>query len=379
MSTFRYRKLKAIWGGRLKTRKSSRLPKGLRIFFIVISSLIGGVLLLAVGIAGTALYLNSSPAGPPLARGNFAGARLEADGTVIFEVREGESAIAVGRRLEQSGLIRSRVFWDLLSRYEKDYLKTGSYRLAVPASQTEIRAVLVEGKQILLRVTIPEGITLKKAASILDQSGICQAGDFLGAASDPEIVLSYNIPGKTMEGYLYPETYFFPGSFPAGKVVKTMADTFFNRVLEIAPESKSLSQRELNDAIILASIIEREYRVEEEASIMAGVFYNRIKINMPLESCATVEYIITEIQGKKHPHVLYYADIEIKDPYNTYINPGYPPGPISFPGRIALNAAFHPAETDYLFFRLVDETTGRHYFSKTFDAHIKAGALFVKG
>jgi len=361
----------------LSTHKA--LPKGLRILFILISSLIAGVLLLIAGLGGAAYYFNSAPTEPPLARGNFAGARLEDAGTVIFEVREGESATAVGRRLEQAGLIRNRLFWDLLSRYEKDYLKAGTYRLTVPAAQTEIRAVLVEGRQILLRVTIPEGVTLKKAASIMGESGICSADDFLDAAMDPAIINSYKIPGKTMEGYLYPETYFFPGSFPANRVIRTMADTFFDRVGEIAPESKELSPVELNNAVILASIVEREYRVEEEAPIMAGVFYNRIKINMSLESCATVEYIITEIQGKKHPHVLYYEDIAIKDPYNTYINPGLPPGPISFPGRTALNAAFHPAQTDYLFFRLVEEKTGRHYFSKTLDAHIKAAALFVKG
>jgi UPF0755 protein len=111
---------------------------------------------------------------------------------------------------------------------------------------------------------------------------------------------------------------------------------------------------------------------------MAGVFYNRIKRNIFLESCATVQYIITEIQGKPHPRVLYYADIAINDPYNTYVNSGLPPGPISFPGKTALNAAFHPAETEYLFFRLVNEAAGRHHFSATFDAHIRAGALFVK-
>ena len=355
------------------------LPKGLRILFILISSLIGGILLLAAGVGGAAMYFNTAPAELPLSRGNFAGARLEDAETVIFEVREGESAMAVGRRLEQAGLIRSRIFWDLLSRYEKDFLKTGTYRLAIPSTQTEIRAVLVEGKQILLRVTIPEGVTLKKAAAIIGQSGICNEEDFLLAAKNPAIINSYNIPGNTMEGYLYPDTYFFPGSYPADKVIRAMADTFFDRVKEIFPLSGELSPMELNNAVILASIVEREYRVEDEAPIMAGVFFNRIKIKMNLESCATVQYIITEIQGKSHPHILYYADIEIKDPYNTYINPGLPPGPISFPGRVALNAVFYPAQTDFLFFRLVDERAGRHYFSKTFDAHIKAGALFVKG
>ncbi|MCL1814944.1 MAG: endolytic transglycosylase MltG [Treponema sp.] len=356
-----------------------KLPLGLRILFILISSLIAGVLLLGAGLAGAALYLNAPPKERPLPRGNYAGAKLEEGGTILFEVREGESAKQVGRRLEQAGLIKNRLFWDMLSRFEKEYLKAGTYRLVIPASQTEIRSILVEGQQVLLRVTIPEGVTLKKAAAIMGQSGICNAEDFLLAAADRNIIQGYRIPGETMEGYLYPETYFFPGSFPAERVIRTMADTFFARVREIASESETLSPGELYDTVILASIVEREYRVADEAPIMAGVFYNRIKINMSLESCATVQYVITEIQGKPHPHVLYYADIEIKDPYNTYVYPGLPPGPISFPGRVALSAAFHPAQTDYLFFRLVDEAAGRHYFSKTLDAHIRAGALFVKG
>jgi UPF0755 protein len=336
------------------------------------------VLLGAAGLAAAA-YLNAPPPENPLTRGNYPGATLEEGGTILFEVKEGETAIAVGRRLERAGLIKSSLFWNILARLEKDHLKAGTYRLTIPSTQAELRAVMVEGRQVLLRVTIPEGVTLKKAAAILGQSGVCGAGDFLAAAADPSIIASYRIPGATMEGYLYPETYFFPGSFPAERVIRTMADTFFNRIGEIAPESGRLTPRELNDIVILASIVEREYRVEDEAPIMAGVFYNRIKINMSLESCATVQYVITEIQGKPHPYVLYYEDIAIKNPYNTYINPGLPPGPISFPGKTALNAAFHPAQTDYLFFRLVNEAAGRHYFSRTLDAHIKAGALFVKG
>jgi UPF0755 protein len=100
---------------------------------------------------------------------------------------------------------------------------------------------------------------------------------------------------------------------------------------------------------------------------------------MALQSCATVEYVITEIQGKPHPEILYTRDTEIKDPYNTYIRPGLPPGPISVPGKVALNAVFHPVASDFLYFRLIDPAEGRHYFSKTLDDHIRAGTLYVKG
>jgi UPF0755 protein len=99
---------------------------------------------------------------------------------------------------------------------------------------------------------------------------------------------------------------------------------------------------------------------------------------MALQSCATVEYVITEIQGKPHPRVIYDRDTEIPDPYNTYIYPGLPPGPISSPGRVALDAALKPSPSDYLYFRLVNPGEGQHYFSKTFDEHIRAEVFFVK-
>jgi UPF0755 protein len=158
-----------------------------------------------------------------------------------------------------------------------------------------------------------------------------------------------------------------------------MADTFFSRLGEIDGAALELSPGELERRVIVASIVEREYRVDEEAALMAGVFYNRLEIGMAMQSCATVEYVITEIQGLPHPEVLYTRDTEIRNPYNTYVRPGLPPGPISAPGRVALDAALHPVDSGYLYFRLVDAEAGRHYFSRTLDDHIRAGVLYVKG
>jgi UPF0755 protein len=156
-----------------------------------------------------------------------------------------------------------------------------------------------------------------------------------------------------------------------------MADELFSRIEEMTDDTPP-SPAELYEKVIIASIVEREYRVTEEAALMAGVFYNRLEIDMPLQSCATVEYVITEIQGKPHPKVIFTRDTEIEDPYNTYINNGLPPGPIAAPGAVALDAALHPASSEYLYFRLVDSAVGRHYFSKTFDDHIKAGQFYIK-
>ncbi|MDR2941909.1 MAG: endolytic transglycosylase MltG [Treponema sp.] len=301
------------------------------------------------------------------------------DGAYYIEIRKGESAQSVGRRLERAGLIKNRYFWNLICRFNKEQIKTGTYRIEIPASQIAIRRIFVLGRQILYRVTIPEGVTLKKTAAILEEAGICSAQDFLDAAKEPSVLARYGIPNATMEGYLFPDTYLFPSEYPAERVIISMANTFFEKIKKVEPSFISLTHAEFNEKVVLASIIEREYRVESEAPLMAGVFYNRLNIGMALQSCATVEYIITEIQDKPHPPVLFNRDLEIRSPYNTYLVPGLPPGPISAPGEVALKAAFFPEKTGYFYFRLEDPKSGRHYFSATLDEHIKAGQLVPKG
>ncbi|GHU84090.1 hypothetical protein FACS189473_0380 [Spirochaetia bacterium] len=360
-----------------KVREPGEIPSFFKGICRALSFLIGLALVLAALAVGTVYYFNAPPSSPVELQSDTL--RVEDDGKVFIEVRNGESASSVGVRLEKAGIIKSRYFWNLLSRLDKDYIKTGMYRFNFPASQMEIHSILVSGQQIMLRVTIPEGVTLKKTASILADAGICERDAFLDAAADPASLAEYRIPGASMEGYLYPDTYLFPASYPAAQVVRTMADTFFKRLENTGADFLALTPKELNDKVILASIIEREYRVDDEAPIMAGVFYNRLNIGMALQSCATVEYIITEIQGRPHPTALYDRDTAIQNPYNTYNRRGLPPGPISAPGLVALNAVFHPAASDYLYFRLVNPAEGRHYFSKSFDEHIQAGVLYVKG
>jgi len=358
-------------------KKKAKPPPRIVIFFIALISFFLAAASLSLGAF---MYFNAPAAQDRISFGEEMDGIIKLqDDLYHIEVRRGESAQSVGLRLERAGLISSRHFWYLLNRFEKEHLKVGTYRLQWPASQIAIHRLLVSGRQILHRVTIPEGVTLNKTARILEEVGICQAEDFLAAARDPAILASYRIPGPSMEGYLFPDTYLFPAGYPPSQVVKAMADTFFSRIESIDPAVTGMSPQEINQRVIMASIVEREYRVAEEAPIMAGVFYNRLGIGMALQSCATVEYIITEIQGRPHPKVLYNRDLEIRSPYNTYLVPGLPPGPISAPGLVALRAAFSPEKTEYFYFRLEDPGSGRHYFSKTFDEHIRAGQLVPKG
>ncbi|MDR0487398.1 MAG: endolytic transglycosylase MltG [Treponema sp.] len=343
-------------------------------------TLIAIAMILVPSSLAVVIYYNSpvQDAGESAVPAELDGIKKGENGDYYIEVRKGESAQSVGLRLERAGLIRNRHFWYLLCRYKKDFIKSGTYQLQIPASQMSIHQILVSGRQLLHKVTVPEGVTLKKTAQILEEAGICSAQDFLEAAGSPDILSRYRIPNATMEGYLFPDTYLFPSEYPAINVLKSMVDTFFTRIEMLDPDVLARSPQELNEKVIIASIVEREYRLREEAPLMAGVFYNRLNIGMALQSCATVEYIITEIQGRPHPLVLYNRDIEIRNPYNTYIIPGLPPGPISAPGFTALEAAFFPAEVDFLYFRLNDPESGRHYFSKTFDEHIRAGELVLK-
>jgi UPF0755 protein len=300
-----------------------------------------------------------------------------AQGEAVFEVKPGESLRSVGRRLENEGVIKSRYFWYVVNKIDKDVIKAGTYTIPLPATQFEIHNILETGQQALIKVTIPEGETLAETALLFDEAGICTEEAFLKAASDKEILETFHIPAETLEGYLFPDTYLFQENYEAEKVVRVMAGTFFKRLSEIT-DVDSLTPEELFEKVTLASIVEREYRIADEAPLMAGVFYNRLNINMALQSCATVEYIITEIQHKPHPEVISIRDTEINNPYNTYINRELPPGPIAAPGLTALSAVFNPTPSDYLYFRLIDPDAGKHYFSTTFDDHIKAGKLYVK-
>jgi UPF0755 protein len=359
---------------------ASQKRKKFNIFFVILKtiSVFIAIALFVIPVCfGVVMYFNAPATGFNL-QGETDALRFADDGSVLIDVRRGESSQSVGLRLERAGLINSRYFWNFLCRLNSEHIKTGTYRLEIPATPIAIHRVLVSGREVLHKVTIPEGVTLKKTALILEEAGITTAEGFLAAARDRSIINHYSIPNDSMEGYLFPDTYFFPGDFPPDRVVRTMADNFFNKLEIISPSFGGMSMRELNERVIMASIVEREYRVADEAPVMAGVFFNRLRINMALQSCATVEYIITEILGRPHPRVLLFRDLEIRNPYNTYMYRGLPPGPISAPGVVALRAAMYPENTRYLYFRLTDPASGRHYFSRTYDEHIRAGQLLTK-
>lgn len=297
-------------------------------------------------------------------------------------VPSGTGVKAVASVLYQKHLIKSPLVFYLSARFpflggrsHPFVLKSGVYSVSNAMSVSEILDLLESGQQEYIRTVIPEGLTMRKIGLLLEELDVCALDDFLKAASNAELLSKYSIPADTFEGYLFPDTYFFTPKMSGTDVVSMMTDNFFSHIREI-PECASFSSRQLHDTIILASIVEREYRVESEAPLIASVFKNRLEENVGFYSCATIEYIITELQGRPHPDVITYDDLQIDSPYNTYKWAGLTPGPISNPGMVAISACVKTPKTNYFYFTLTDAQEGRHTFTKSFDAHISAGSNF---
>ena len=356
---------------------------------LVLRLFVGLVVVVALA-AGAGFYLNTPPPAAAVAPTasdaaaaptDAAEADAEADGVRLFTVEAGEPLAAIADRLFLEGAIRSPLLLRGVAelRGTDTGFKAGYFSLPVGATTLEIHDLLVEGHQELVKVTIPEGWTINKVASLLEENDIVAADAFIDVARDPAFMARYGVAAFSAEGYLFPDTYLFPRRFPAEAVVAQMVDNFFGRLGEIYPGYAFEDPREVHDRLIVASIVEREYRVMEEAPLIASVFYNRLGVDVGLESCATLQYIITEIQGKPHPERIFHSDLRIDSDYNTYKWHGLPPGPISNPGLTALQAAFFPPDTDYWYFVVRDPATGRHYFSSDLDEHNEAKFLYLKG
>jgi UPF0755 protein len=301
------------------------------------------------------------------------------EGTV-FKVLRGENLSDIAGRLEREGLIRSQqmlILYGRVNRTETAF-RNGYFRILPGDSTINVHDLLVSGYQEQIKVTIPEGWSLKKIADYLDEVGITEKEEFLAAAASASLLDQFGIPAENLEGYLYPDTYFFPMGYPAYGVVEEMTENLFRRLADIAPEALQWERDRLHRAIIMASIVEREYRRVEEAPLIASVFYNRLEYNIGLESCATLGYIITDIQNKPHPAFLSAEDKRIDSPYNTYKWAGLPPGPISSPGAVALQAAIRPADTGFYYFVLKSPETGEHYFSEDLQEHNWAKYYYLK-
>ncbi|HEY9165889.1 MAG TPA: endolytic transglycosylase MltG [Candidatus Kryptonia bacterium] len=285
----------------------------------------------------------------------------------VLTIDRGMSANEVYSQLADDGFVTNRVFFKIVAKiFSVDHrIKAGKYLFTGHFSDLQVMNLIASGKSnLLVKVTIPEGLTIRQIAPIFHEELGTDPAAFAQVALSDSAASAMNIPSRSLEGYLFPESYDFYYGTDVNEILTRMVDEyreFFNDSLRARAGEIGYS---ISQIMRVASIVEAEARVDSERSIIASVYYNRLKKNIPLEADPTIEYAIGE-----HKRI-YYKDLQIKSPYNTYERIGLPPTPICNPGRKAILAALYPADTDYLYF--VATGKGGHKFSKTFDEHLKA-------
>jgi UPF0755 protein len=266
--------------------------------------------------------------------------------------------------------VRNALIFRLLVRVRASDGKilAGEYEFRGPRTPAQVLDVLVRGEVRRHRLTIPEGMRLDEIARVVGASGLGNEEAFLRAASDPRPVADIDPQAADLEGYLFPDTYHVPRGLPATRLVAEMVARFRE---EMTPERErhraalGLTWRQI---LTLASLVEEEARAAEERPRIAGVFHNRLRLRMPLQCDPTVVYAL--VRDRKYRGVIFRSDLAYQSPYNTYVHPGLPPGPICNPGADSIDAVLRPAETEELYF--VVSTPGRHTFSTNLKDHTEA-------
>ena len=289
---------------------------------------------------------------------------------VDVELEAGLDAGSMLRRLAEAGVIRDPLplriwlFWNGGS----DALHAGEYRFSEPCTPLEILARLQAGEVLLHAVTIPEGLVLEQIAQRLDAAGFGDAGQALELFRTPRLLRDLDPAASDLEGYLFPDTYQFPRHTPAEKIAATMIKRFQDVAGDDYAARAERAGLSLREAVTLASLIEKETSVADERAKISRVFHNRLERGMLLQCDPTVRYAL-EREGVKVER-LTYAHLETVSPWNTYVSPGLPPGPIANPGKASLEAAVEPADGGELYF--VAAPGGGHRFSRDLESHTRA-------
>ena len=293
--------------------------------------------------------------------------------SVVVTIPHGTSITKIGHILAQAGLIHDDIRFSLCSKitgYSRKF-HAGEFRLATGRNPAEVMRQLSEAQPVQHPVTIPEGLRAEDVARIFVEGGWCDYNEFLRLIHDPDFIKSLGVGALTsLEGYLFPDTYYLTRmSGDARSLIKMMVQRFRKVWAELGKEAEE--KIGYHEAVILASVVEKETADPAERPVIAAVFFNRLHHGMRLQSDPTVIYGIKNFSGN-----LTKDDLQTYTPYNTYITPSLPVGPICNPGKEALKAVLHPAKESYLYF--VSKNDGTHQFSKTLSEHNQAVQKYQK-
>lgn len=282
----------------------------------------------------------------------------------------GFSTRRIASELKSAGVIHSTdafILWHYLHRGRP--LKAGEYLFAKDVNTIEVHRRLVHGDVYVHTVVIPEGYNIFDIAQALQDAGLGSSQDFLNVATTDTALISDLAPdAKTLEGYLFPNTYEFTRTQTMEEMAAAMVKQFRQVAREIGLNT------DVEKTVALASIIEKETAAPEERPLVGSVYFNRLAAHIPLQADPSVIY--AELLEGTYSGALHHEDMEFKSAYNTYAHPGLPPGPIGNPGRTSLEAAMHPAATDYFYF--VSNGNGHHRFAHSLEEHNRNVAAYRK-
>jgi UPF0755 protein len=278
-------------------------------------------------------------------------------------LRPGYSTRKIASELKAAGVIeneRAFLIWHYFHR--KRSMKAGEYLFEKTATLADVHDRLAHGDIFVHTVVIPEGYTMFDIAQAVEQAGLGSQEEFLRVAtSDTDLIQDLSPEARSLEGYLFPDTYEFTRTQSVREIVAVMVRHFRQVANAIGLTT------EVHPTVIMASIVEKETANAAERPMVASVYYNRLTKRMALDADPSVIY--AELLAGVYQGALHHADMQVNSPYNTYRYPGLPPGPIGNPGRSALEAAMHPAKSDYLYF--VSDGQGHHRFARNLQEHNK--------
>ena len=307
--------------------------------------------LIALLGAGTAAWMVFTPFGPST--------------ETFVDIAPGSSSTRIARELQSAGVIRSQFAFDLWRWVRKGKLKAGEYRFDHQTSLVEVYDRIARGDVYTVAVTVPEGASIFDIAARLEQAGIATRTEFLDQqARLTELVADLDPQAKTLEGYLFPDTYRFPRKTTPAQVAAAMVRRF-----RVEAAQLGLKQN-VHQVVTLASLVERESALDSERPLIAGVFENRLAKHMPLMTDPSVIYgleVKHEWRGAIHA-----SDLKLDTPYNTYVHAGLPAGPVANPGLPSLRAAMDPTPSNYLYFVAAGANPqGKSLFAATLEEHTR--------
>jgi UPF0755 protein len=307
--------------------------------------------LVMLGAAGAIAWLVFTPFGPAA--------------ETFVEIPPGTSMVRIGRQLEASGIVRSRFAFDLVRTLKRGTLRAGEYRFDHPVTVMEVYDCIERGDVYTRTVTVPEGANIFDIAARLEQAGFGTQQEFLErAARQTSLVADLDPGAKSLEGYLFPDTYHFSRKATPDQIAAAMV----RRFRQVA-EQVGLKEN-VHAVVTMASLVERETALDAERPLVASVFENRLARKMPLMTDPSVIYGLELLRLWRG--TIYQSDLKRDTPYNTYLHAGLPPGPVANPGIRSLRAAIAPAHTDYLYFVAAgDNPQGRSIFSSTLEEHAR--------